>query len=255
MNLKNVISPENRQVERKKNFFYKISPKIIRRLYDNLQYRFLLKKWNFHADNRKFDWNWKDDNFNRIAVVNVLVSKFSNPAYLEIGCAGNALFNSVPVLNKIGVDPASGGNIRKTSDEFFESNQLKFDVIFIDGLHTYEQVRRDIINALQCLNQGGWIALHDMLPRDWIEQHVPIISRGAWTGDVWKVAFELCNTDGIDFKILKIDHGVGVIKILDKNVKLKNLLHELSSKEFSFYYDHIDNLPLVDWEEAYDWLK
>ena len=52
-----------------------------------------------------------------------------------------------------------------TSDEFFELNNEKFDFVFVDGLE-HDQVRRDVENALRCLNPGGYIALHDMLPRN-----------------------------------------------------------------------------------------
>ena len=176
---------------------------------------------------------------------------------MEIGCASNSLFDSVPVQKKIGVDPSSGGNVRKTSDDFFKTNDINFDVIFIDGLHTYEQVRRDIINSIKSLNDngGGWIALHDMLPRNWIEHHVPIVAKGAWTGDVWKVAFELIETKDIEFKIIKIDHGVGVIKVLNTKATLKNLKDDLLDKEFSYYYENLNKLPITDWEKAQSWLR
>jgi hypothetical protein len=211
-------------------------------------------KWAHHYDSRKFDWDWRAINFNRIAAVNKLLSKQTDPAYLEIGCASNALFNAVPARVKVGVDPASGGTVRKTSDGFFSDNQQKFDVIFIDGLHTYDQARRDVINAIKFLNPNGWVALHDMLPRTWLEHHVPRIN-GVWTGDVWKVAFELAQTEGLDFKILKIDCGVGVFKLTRENVTLKNLTATLGGQEFSYYYDNIGKLPIVEWDAAQAWLE
>lgn len=215
----------------------------------------LRQKWRKHADSRVFFWDWRTINYNRIALVNLLLQRFDNPNYLEIGCASNSLFDSVPVANKLGVDPFSGGNRRLTSDEFFASNKTQFDVVFIDGLHTYEQVRLDVINALSCLKLGGWIALHDMLPRSWIEHHIPIVTHGAWTGDVWKVAFELAQTPGLEFKILEIDHGVGVVKVLDPNPKLKDMTAQLHDQEFSYFYDNIKKVPLSTWESAQDWLR
>jgi hypothetical protein len=220
-----------------------------------LYYKLLVRKWSHHSDSRRFDWDWWATNYNRVAVVNLLLSKFTNPAYLEIGCASNALFNSVPALNKVGVDPVSGGTERKTSDEFFRQNKSKFDVVFIDGLHTYEQVRKDVINSIKCLKHNGWVAIHDMLPRDWTEQHIPVVTREVWSGDVWKVGFELSQTDGIDFKILKIDYGVGVFRMLKKDVVLKDLTHVLHDKQFSYYYDNIKALPIIDWESAQEWLR
>lgn len=223
---------------------------------ERIRYRYRLRKWSHHADLRTIDWDWARTNYNRIAVVNQLVSNYSDPNYLEIGCAANTLFDSLPVRRKTGVDPFFGGSVRKTSDKFFADNTERFDVVFIDGLHTHEQVRRDIINSLLVVNKGGWIALHDMLPRNWVEQHIPFLGMGPWTGDVWKVAFELADTEGIEFKILKIDHGVGVVRLVDpETALLTDLSRNLADKGFSYFYENIGRLPIVDWEEGRAWLR
>ncbi len=92
-----------------------------------------------------------------------------------------------------------------------------------------------------------------MLPHSWLEDHVPNISNeGLWTGDVWKVAFELSQTEGIEFKIIKIDQGVGVIRINNKNPSLVDLRNELNDKRFSYFYENM--LPLVQWSDCQDWL-
>ncbi|KAF0232740.1 MAG: hypothetical protein FD177_2222 [Desulfovibrionaceae bacterium] len=223
-------------------------------IYSFIRHRLLVIKWAHHADNRSFGWDWKSINFNRIAVVNLLLSNYKNPKYLEIGCSTNILFDSVPTMNKIGVDPVAGGTERMTSDEFFFKNKTQFDVIFIDGLHTYAQARTDVVNAIKCLNRDGWIVLHDMLPQNWIEHHVPSVSNSAWTGDVWKVAFELLQTEGIEFKIVKIDFGVGVARVSKNNVELTDLTSKLASEEFNYYYDNIVSLPIVEWQEAQQWI-
>ncbi len=203
----------------------------------------------------EYDWRWRETNFNRIALVNLLSANRPDGDYLEIGCADNDLLDSVLMGHKIGVDPARGGTVRKTSDEFFESNDRKFDVIFIDGLHSYEQVRRDVMNSIKCLKQGGWIALHDMLPGNWIEEHVPIISIAAWTGDVWKVAFELSRSKGIDFRLLKIDHGVGVFRLTDNDPRLYDLTHELRNERFAYLYNNLHRLPLVELDAGRAWIR
>ncbi len=220
-----------------------------------VQGKILKVRWRHHADRRAFNWDWKSCNFNRVAAVNLLLSKFDDPIYLEIGCADNALFDSVSCTKKVGVDPASGGTMKMTSDEFFFQNETEFDVIFIDGLHTYEQVRRDVINALKFSHVNSWIALHDMLPRNWVEHHVPCISHGAWTGDVWKVAFELSKTEGIDFKILKIDRGVGIFKVIKKDVVMADFTKELRGQEFSYFYENLNSLPVTEWNTARQWLS
>jgi len=254
MSDKKIISPENLSFEKSKNFFYKKSPKFMRRIFDSAQNQYLSYKYRQHSDNRELKWDWKADPFNRIAHVNLLIGKFFKPRYLEIGCAENTLFNSVYAVEKTGVDPVSGGNIRKKSDDFFNSTKAKYDVIFIDGLHTYSQVRKDVINSIKHLSEGGYIVLHDMLPRNWKEHHIPILTRGLWTGDVWKVGFELAESDGIDFKIIKIDCGVGVFRVTRNNVILKDLTSRLKDKEFTYFYDNLNALPIIDYYKAKLWI-
>jgi predicted O-methyltransferase YrrM len=136
-----------------------------------------------------------------------------------------------------------------TSDDFFKDNTAKFDTVFIDGLHEYSQVRRDALNALEVINEGGWIAFHDFLPSTWKEQHVPRISK-AWTGDCWKLAVELSRAQGIEFMIVKIDRGVGLMRKISKNYEVPDLSHELANAQFDRFVMEVDNLPIVDFKEA-----
>jgi len=55
--------------------------------------------------------------------------------------------------------------IKKTSDDAI--NNLKdqqFDFIYIDGLHTYNQIKKDINNYKPLIKSGGFIAGHDYHP-------------------------------------------------------------------------------------------
>lgn len=173
--------------------------------------------------------------------------------YLEIGCANNALFHSVFADNKIGVDPQSGGTHRMTSDEFFENNKQKFDVIFIDGLHEFQQVHNDLLNSIKCLKKGGIIAFHDMIPRNWLEEHMPRIN-SVWTGDVWKVAFELLQATGVDFKIVKADHGVGVLRLTGDKIDVPDLSDHLRSKRFEYFCKNYSSLPIIEINVLKDWV-
>jgi SAM-dependent methyltransferase len=202
-----------------------------------------------------FDYDWDEINYRRTAVVNLLLKATGGEDYLEIGCAGNDLFDAVMARRKVGVDPARGGTHRLTSDAFFATwTGGPFDVVFIDGLHTYDQVRRDLVNALRWLKPGGWIALHDMLPRDWLEEHVPQIRTRGWTGDGWKVAFELLASPNLDFRLLAIDHGVLVVRPLSEAPVLADLGAELAAERFGYLHRHFGRLPVVGYAEAADWI-
>jgi hypothetical protein len=201
----------------------------------------------------EFSWDWNSTCFNRIAVVNFLISDIVGCKYLEIGCASNSLFSSIPLEEKIGVDPARGGTHRMTSDLFFSNNSRKFDCIFIDGLHTYDQVKTDLINSLTVLEYGGWIVIHDMLPRNWVEAHVPMITGGAWTGDVWKLAFDIVQSNDLDFRIIAIDHGVGVLRKKTPQAMLDTTHKDISIEKFKYLFDNISKLPVVNWKDFIQW--
>lgn len=155
-------------------------------------------------------------------------------------------------MDKTGVDPVSGGTIRVTSDEFFSTNTKRFDVVFIDGLHEHEQASRDAANALQALRSGGFVLFHDMFPTNWKTEHVPRLST-AWSGDVWKVAFELANSTGIEFRLIKADSGVGVAIKLSDTYKFTPL-PSLKNERFGYFYEHHRELPVVGPEEGLEFI-
>ena len=56
---------------------------------------------------------------------------------------------------------------RKTSDEFFLGNKSIFDLIYIDGNHLFEFVKKDIENSLKFINNDGLIVLDDYGLKGW----------------------------------------------------------------------------------------
>jgi len=195
--------------------------------------------------------------FKRHAFINKAISKYSSGSckYLEIGVADNDVFNSIPLKlkNKFGVDPFTGGNYKMTSDVFFEKySHIKFDVIFIDGLHHYLQCQKDTINAINSLNKNGIIFLHDLLPKNPFEQNVPR-EQGVWTGDVWKVAVELSNSENCEFKIINTDSGIGILKITD-NFKYKKM-PKLLNANYKDFLEHYKYFKLINSEEALEFIN
>ena len=97
-----------------------------------------------------------------------------------------------------------------TSDEFFKNNKKNFDIIFLDGLHTYEQTIKDIDNSLNYLKEKGVIIIHDCLPKKIWNQIVPRVY-GHWNGDVWKAIVHSRTYDYADTYTCIADHGLGII--------------------------------------------
>lgn len=125
-----------------------------------------------------------------------MVAKMQNPKVLEIGCdigdTSQFLLDSNPSLELVGVDPYenyidwNGNNLneRNQTHERFTKRMEKytnrfslyrhysddahvllgdeyFDVIFIDGLHEYDQLTKDCANFYSKLKEGGIFAGHD----------------------------------------------------------------------------------------------
>ncbi len=53
--------------------------------------------------------------------------------------------------------------IKKSSDDFFITNTLSYDVIYIDGYHKSDQVYRDCLNSWKNLNKNGIMICDDYI--------------------------------------------------------------------------------------------
>ena len=173
-------------------------------------------------------------NFYRWDLIKYLIDKYKYTEYLEIGCYKNDLFSKVQIKNKTGVDPVSGGNIKKTSDDFFKENKKKFDIIFIDGLHIYKQVKKDILNSIECLNNNGIILVHDCMPDSLSKQAVPRYKM-LWNGDVWKAIVDLRQNENLEIFTCEMDQGIGVIR-KEKNSSILKITKPISQLKFKDYY-------------------
>ncbi len=184
----------------------------------------------------------------RLDIVQNIIKKKNYKKYLEIGCFDDELFNYINCEKKVGVDPVSGGTIRKTSDEFFSDNNDYFDCIFIDGLHEYKQVRKDILNSLKFLNQGGLILLHDCLPNNYFEQAIPRC-QWTWNGDVWKAIVESRKSKDIDVYTCYADYGIGVIiKRPNRNLLETSNKDSASLKFEDYFYNHKNLMNIIEYD-------
>lgn len=148
-------------------------------------------------------------------VVNALLSLYSTPRYLEIGVNKGKTFDAARASRKVAVDPrfrfdavaAQAANPAAVyhqipSDEYFGSiakSDEAFDVILLDGLHTFEQTLRDLLNALAHLAPGGVILIDDVIPRSYAASvanerqsralAAAIGTKQGWMGDVYRLVF------------------------------------------------------------------
>ncbi len=167
----------------------------------------------------------------RTEIINFFVSQTKSEYYLEIGVRDpNKNFNKIICKNKYSVDPGvefkeNPVDFKMTSDIFFENlnakkidelSEVKFDVIFIDGLHISNQVEKDITNSLDHIEENGFIILHDCNPPSEYHQreNYDFVNSPAgtfWNGTTWKAFYKFRHEDKLFSICFNTDWGVGVI--------------------------------------------
>jgi len=177
---------------------------------------------------------------NRIELINYLLDKRSFSRYLEISMRDQiAEFRYVQSNYKKLVSP-------QTYQAFFQNNTEKFDIIFIDGLHTEEQVLKDLHHAFACLATNGMIILHDCMPPDaWHQRNFSEYKEGEnWNGDVWKVALRTFNNSEHKCTLLDLDWGCGIIDTAGSQQPALRLLPEVLEYDlhYTWLIDYCSNI-------------
>lgn len=157
----------------------------------------------------------------RYDIINKLIEAKEYSSYLEIGVRDGQCFEKIKCDNKTGVDPypTTGHTTHiMTSDDYFKqlSHNVKFDIIFIDGLHVHDQVDKDIENALEHLSEGGTIILHDCNPPTQFHAlDYPVYTppaNGNWNGSVYLSLIKLrIKNHKLKLVTVDTDWGIGIL--------------------------------------------
>jgi len=141
-----------------------------------------------------------------------LTDSLKPTSYLEIGTNKGSSLQQIE-CDAVCIDPEfkiSGDFLSKrqrslfyqmTSDEFFAKYNVYtifpggVDLAFLDGMHRFEYILRDLINVERCCHSRSLILLHDCLPlnvrmaeRNWLPPaHDESFTGDWWTGDVWRI--------------------------------------------------------------------
>lgn len=167
----------------------------------------------------------------RTEVINYLLGFLNrDTSYLEIGVRDPRVnFDLIQSSHKYGVDPGSEVtnefiDFEMTSDLFFKQldcgdiliQSIRFDVIFIDGLHLADQVDRDIDNAFRYLRSDGFIVLHDCNPpTEWHARYeynyIKSPAMHFWNGTTWKAFMKRRYNPSLYSCCIDTDWGVGIL--------------------------------------------
>jgi hypothetical protein len=210
----------------------------------------------------------------RTEIINFVLSQFNRETcYLEIGVRNpDDNFNHILANKKYSVDPGieymeNPVDFKLTSDDFFyELNQnrilfsgIKFDVIFVDGLHVAEQVDRDISNSLNFIKDDGFIILHDCNPpTEWHAREefnfnfTP--AENLWNGTTWKAFMKWRFNSNVHSCCIDSDWGVGILSKnipIGQSINTKNQFYDFSELMGS----RVESLNLIDFADFKELLE
>jgi hypothetical protein len=172
----------------------------------------------------------------RSEVLQPFIDLSAKRRYLEIGVEAGTTFHTLRAAKKVAVDPIFRFNVPEprltssveyqevTSDEYFGalSRDEKFDVIYVDGLHTVEQTLRDLLNAVEHLDSDGVIVVDDVIPSSWgasldLQSDAAFVRDKLatekfdgenWMGPVFRVVYFVASVmQSFDYATIQDNHG------------------------------------------------
>jgi len=171
---------------------------------------------------------------NKTELINSLISQRRYKRYLEISMhTEQQNFTRIHCHKKVHIACDSTSPVSNEYETLFKRNAEKFDLIFIDGIHTELQVLNDIDNAYKKLATGGIIVLHDCMPPDvWHQRDVSEYREGEnWNGTAWKAALRLFNQTTHRCCLVDTDWGCGVIDTAGSQSPFNRILPEKMNYE------------------------
>jgi len=221
---------------------------------------------------------------NRIDLIRKIFQNTNFKRYLEIGCERGYSFLPLKVKYKVAVDPnfripkkrklrwlfkvpenINNKFFEEKSDDFFinRKNYLRrkkqFDVVLVDGMHTFRASLNDVLNSFNYLNIEGIIIMHDCLPPHKAaattycptpkEQETINGWDGIWCGDVWKTIVYLRrkHLDIVDICVVNTDFGLGLVRpkgqVSHENLKIdEELFSEIDRLDYKDLMDNIKSM-------------
>ena len=158
---------------------------------------------------------------------------------MEIGVNQGETFLGVNASRKVAVDPKFLFDVdyaktrephsefhETTSDDYFASIDVgreRFSVVFIDGLHTFEQTLRDFTNAIHLIQDDGIIVIDDVIPSTYqaslpnqsdafIIKAFTQSNDNSWMGDTFKLVYFIHSFfPTYELRTISDNHGQAVV--------------------------------------------
>jgi hypothetical protein len=216
--------------------------------------------------------------------INRLAALRAARRYLEIGVADGGTFLHVDIPFKHAVDPRfrfptaehETETVRffeMTSDAYFTRAAppgLTFDIIFIDGLHTFEQAFRDFCATQRLAHDRTIWLIDDVYPSD-VFSSLPSqqdavrfrkrhgADSGVWHGDVYKCVFAIRDFfPNLDFRTFAKGEGNPQTVVLARRRSdfspVLGDVERIARMDYFGFWENRDKLNLASSEALFDWV-
>jgi hypothetical protein len=218
-----------------------------------------------------------------VARLNRIATLTGARRYLEVGVFKGQTFLNLNFAEMHAVDPAflfdTGPEgranrqfFKQTSDQFFASrpDSKPYDLIYLDGFHTFEQTFRDLCAAQVLSHAGTVIVLDDTVPSDMFSmmrdqaecnrmrrQH-GVVGR-SWHGDVCKVVFAIHDFfPNLDYRTISDAGNPQTVVIRRPRAAFKpkwNSLEAISRLDYASFQANRGLMQDIAEKDLADWIK
>lgn len=218
--------------------------------------------------------------------INKLKSINNAQSYLEIGVWRGDTFFAVDIPRKVAVDPKFLFPYREhnsSAQEFFEltsdayfscpsAGEAKFELIFLDGLHRFEQTFRDFCASLSTAKDNAIWLIDDVYPSDVYSSlpnngkalaHRRLASGDAtdqrWHGDVFKAILAIHDFfPNLSFCTFSAGHNPQTVVVRRPRENFRpifNNLEAISRVDYFWLRENDGFLNLLPENSVYDWVQ
>lgn len=164
--------------------------------------------------------------FSIVPIINS-IPNIENYSYLELGVWNGRNHSQILCKDKASVDVQWEPTFKMTTDSFFEVNDRRYDIVFVDADHCLKSGLKDYNNATKICDK--FIIMHDLYP----DNPQQATENGNYAGNVWRLLYHIITRKvPIEYYVCDGDCGMTVffppfrtfrLEDIDKTVRYNEL--------------------------------
>lgn len=215
-----------------------------------------------------------------VDLIQKLIAYTGAKSYLEIGVWKGNTFLNIEIPHKTAVDPDFKFDTKLyaqkntyffdcTSNDFFQqikfvgkeiyNEDMKYDIVFLDGFHQYEQTIIDFINTLAYSKSSTIWIIDDTVPSDpysslaeknkcYQYRRLAGLKSGDWHGDVYKCIFTI-HDYFLEYSYCTVignGNPQTIVWKANSHSKRKPIFKSLNDIKNMNYFDFLDNYQFIN---------